>query len=55
MDDNYLKEKISVLKEFNVERLLLSPHDSSDYALDYFKHNLNADIKIIKSGKKYDF
>ncbi len=53
MDDNYLNQKISVLKKFNVKKLLLSPHDSSDYALDYFQKNIAAEVKTLKSGRKY--
>lgn len=55
MDDNYLNQKLSVLKEFHVKKIFLSPHDSSDYALDYFKKNLAAELKTIKSGEIYDF
>ncbi len=55
LDDNYLKAKINVLKEFEVEKILLSPHDSSDYALEYFKNNLAADLEVIKSGGIYQF
>lgn len=55
LDDNYLNQKISVLKEFHVKKVYLSPHDSSDYALDYFKKNLAAELRTIKSGERYDF
>ena len=55
LDDNYLNQKISVLKDFHVKKVFLSPHDSSDYSLDYFKKNLAAEVKTIKSGKKYNF
>lgn len=53
LDNNYLKAKISVLKEFNVQKVLLSPHDSSDYALKYFQKELEADTEVIKSGENY--
>lgn len=55
LDDNYLDQKISTLEEFEVEKILLSPHDSSDYAADYFKNNLQAEVEIIKSGSSYHF
>lgn len=54
LDENYLNQKISILKDFHVKKVFLSPHDSSNYAIDYFKKNLAAKVKIIKSGKKYD-
>lgn len=55
LDDNYLNQKISVLKNFHVKKVFLSPHDSSDYALDYFNKNLAAEVKTIKSGNTYQF
>lgn len=54
LDENYLNQKISILKDFHVKKVFLSPHDSSNYAIDYFKKNLAAKVRIIKSGKKYD-
>ena len=55
LDDNYLNQKIAVLKDFHVKKVYLSPHDSSDYALNYFKKNLAAELKTIKSGCTYQF
>ncbi|MGM0499643.1 MAG: MBL fold metallo-hydrolase [Bacillota bacterium] len=55
LDENYLNQKISILKDFHVKKVFLSPHDSSNYAIDYFKKNLTAEVRTIKSGKKYDF
>ena len=55
IDDNYLNQKISVLKDFHVKKVFLSPHDSSDYSLTYFKRNLGAEVRTIKSGEIYDF
>lgn len=54
LDDSYLDEKISILKKYEVEKILLSPHDSSDYAVKYFKNNLNAEVDILKSGEQYN-
>ncbi|MGM0603868.1 MAG: MBL fold metallo-hydrolase [Bacillota bacterium] len=54
LDDSYLDEKISVLKKYEVEKVLLSPHDSSDYAAQYFKNNLKAEVDILKSGHHYN-
>lgn len=55
LDNNYLNQKISVLKDFNAKKIFLSPHDSSDYAIEYFKKNLAAEIRTIKSGERYHF
>ncbi|MFP4199498.1 MAG: MBL fold metallo-hydrolase [Halanaerobium sp.] len=55
IDDNYLNQKISVLKDFHVKKVFLSPHDSSDYSLAYFKRNLAAEVRTIKSGEIYQF
>lgn len=55
LDRNYLNQKISILKEFRVKKVFLSPHDSSDYAIDYFKKNLAAEVRTIRSGESYNF
>jgi len=39
-----------ILEKNKVKKIFLSPHDSSDYALKYFKDNFKAEVKIIKSG-----
>ena len=53
LDENYLDNKIDILKKADPEKILLSPHDSSDYALEYLQSRLNSDIEIIKSGNTY--
>ncbi|MGP3779808.1 MBL fold metallo-hydrolase [Halanaerobium saccharolyticum] len=55
LDDNYLNQKISVLKDFHVKKVFLSPHDSSNYSIDYLKKNLAAEVITIKSGGSYQF
>jgi len=54
LDKGYLDKKIEALNKANPEKILLSPHDSSDYALRYLKENLNAEIEIIKSGAVFE-
>jgi len=50
LTNNYLDKKILILEKNKVKKIFLSPHDSSDYALKYFKDNFKAEVKIIKSG-----
>lgn len=54
LDNNYLDQKIEALNKAAPQKILLSPHDSSDYALEYLKSNLDSDVEIISGGKSYE-
>jgi 7,8-dihydropterin-6-yl-methyl-4-(beta-D-ribofuranosyl)aminobenzene 5'-phosphate synthase len=45
-----LKKTIDTINKVEPEKVFLSGHDSCDYALNYFKKNLNAELKTLKAG-----
>lgn len=53
LDNDYLDHKIEAINKAAPQKLLLSPHDSSDYALEYLEANLDADVEIIRAGNSY--
>ena len=50
-----LAQAVHALREVNPKRLLLSAHDTCDYALDYFKKNLQAEFEVLSAGQTYEF
>lgn len=48
-----LSRTVSLLKEINPERVLLSPHDSSDFALNFISSKLTAKTDVLKSGDTF--
>lgn len=54
LDDDYLDHKVEALNKAAPQKVLLSPHDSSDYALEYLKTKLDSDVEVIRGGKSYE-
>lgn len=48
-----LSRTASLLNEIKPERILLSPHDSSDFALNFLSSKLTARTEVIKSGDTF--
>ena len=48
-----LSRTVSLLKEINPERVLLYPHDSSDFALNFISSKLTAKTDVLKSGDTF--
>jgi 7,8-dihydropterin-6-yl-methyl-4-(beta-D-ribofuranosyl)aminobenzene 5'-phosphate synthase len=51
--DDDLDRVIDVLNEAAPERVLLSAHDTCDYALDRFAAELNAEVETLRAGATY--
>lgn len=48
-----LDRTISLINDISPQRVLLSPHDTSDYALDTLQENLKAKTDILQSGSTF--
>jgi 7,8-dihydropterin-6-yl-methyl-4-(beta-D-ribofuranosyl)aminobenzene 5'-phosphate synthase len=53
IDDADLDRAIGVLNEAAPRRVLLSAHDTCDYALDRFAAGLNAEVETLRAGATY--
>lgn len=50
-----LDRAVEVIRKARPDRLLLSAHDTCDYALDYFAKNLPAKCEVLAAGGTYTF
>jgi 7,8-dihydropterin-6-yl-methyl-4-(beta-D-ribofuranosyl)aminobenzene 5'-phosphate synthase len=53
--DTDLDETIGDLNQLKPKKVLLSAHDTCDYALEKFKQDLSADSSVLKAGETYTF
>jgi 7,8-dihydropterin-6-yl-methyl-4-(beta-D-ribofuranosyl)aminobenzene 5'-phosphate synthase len=53
IDDDDLGRAIATFNRFGVERVLLSAHDTCDYALNRFAGELKAGTEVLKAGGRY--
>ncbi|MBT3224511.1 MAG: MBL fold metallo-hydrolase [Proteobacteria bacterium] len=52
--DDDLDQTIQTLNQAGPKRLLLSPHDSCDYAVSRLTNEVNAEVEVLRAGAKYD-
>jgi len=48
-----LNRTIDAINKVNPQKVYLSAHDSSDFALDHFEKNLKAATHVLKAGESY--
>ncbi len=53
LTDRDLNRTIDYLNDINPKKVLLSAHDTDDYALEKFKQSLYSDVEILEAGEKY--
>ena len=53
IDQADLDWAVDIVRRAGIKKLLLSAHDTCDYALDYFAQNLPADTQVLAAGKTY--
>ena len=51
--DADLTRTIAVINEVNPRRLLLSAHDTCDYAIERFANEVDAQVEVLKAGATY--